>query len=292
MTVRVGIVKLGNIGTSRFIDLVLDERADRDIYVRTIGGGAKMGEAEAEEMKKIIDFKPQFCIVISPNATVPGPTKARDMLKEAGIPTIVISDSPVLKIKDDLKAKGFGYFVVKCDPMIGARRQFLDPTEMVLFNADVLKVLANTGVVRLIQKELDAVIAGYTAGQTPALPQIVISADKAVAEAGYKNPYAKAKAMAAFVAAEKVADIDLQGCFMQKWSSTSPPSPAPTSCSERQPSCPTKPGNLRRPPTPSSELPTQQTARSCPRPSSCSSRSKYFNTIAQVSLRTTLFYIL
>ncbi|CAJ37348.1 F420-dependent methylenetetrahydromethanopterin dehydrogenase [Methanocella arvoryzae] len=216
MTVRVGIVKLGNIGTSRFIDLVLDERADRDIYVRTVGAGAKMGEAEAEEMKKIIDFKPQFCIVISPNATVPGPTKAREMLKEAGIPTIVISDSPVLKIKDDLKAKGFGYFVVKCDPMIGARRQFLDPTEMVLFNADVLKVLANTGVVRLIQKELDAVIEGFAAGQTPALPQIVISADKAVAAAGYKNPYAKAKAMAAFVAAEKVADIDLQGCFMQK----------------------------------------------------------------------------
>ena len=64
------------------------------------------------------------------------------MLAAAGIPTIVISDSPVLKIKDDLKAKGFGYFVVKCDPMIGARRQFLDPTEMVLFNADVTKVLA------------------------------------------------------------------------------------------------------------------------------------------------------
>lgn len=217
MTVRVGIVKLGNIGTSRFIDLVLDERADRDIYVRSVGAGAKMGEAEAEECAKdILNFKPQFCIVISPNCTVPGPTKARDMLKEAGIPTIVVSDSPALKIKDDLKAKGFGYFIVKCDPMIGARRQFLDPTEMVIFNADVLNILAKTGVARLVQKALDKVIEGYAAGQTPELPQVVISADKAVAEAGFKNPYAKAKAMAAFSAAEKVADIDLQGCFMQK----------------------------------------------------------------------------
>jgi methylenetetrahydromethanopterin dehydrogenase len=217
MTVRVGIVKLGNIGTSRFIDLVLDERADRDVYVRVVGAGAKMGEPEAEEAaKKILDFKPQFCIVISPNCTVPGPTKARDMLKEAGIPTIVISDSPALKIKDDMKAKGFGYFVVKCDPMIGARRQFLDPTEMVLFNADVTKVLAATGVVRLVQKALDEVIAGYAAGQTPALPQIVIDDEKAVAAAGFKNPYAAAKARAAFVMAEKVADVDLKGCFMQK----------------------------------------------------------------------------
>ncbi|HEY3273915.1 MAG TPA: F420-dependent methylenetetrahydromethanopterin dehydrogenase, partial [Methanocella sp.] len=155
MTVRVGIVKLGNLGTSRYIDLILDERADRDVFVRTIGTGAKLGEPEAEEaVKEILNFKPQFVVVISPNATIPGPTKARDALKEAGIPTIVISDVPVMKIKDDLKAKGFGYFIVKADSMIGARRQFLDPTEMVLFNAEMTKVLTETGVVRLIQKEL------------------------------------------------------------------------------------------------------------------------------------------
>jgi methylenetetrahydromethanopterin dehydrogenase len=217
MTVRVGIVKLGNLGTSRYIDLILDERADRDVYVRTVGTGAKLGEAEADEaVKEILTFKPQFCIVISPNATIPGPTKARDALKEAGIPTIVISDVPVMKIKDDLKAKGFGFFVVKADSMIGARRQFLDPTEMVLFNANMTKVLADTGVVRLIQKELDRVISEIAAGQAPVLPQIVVGADKAVAEAGYKNPYAKAKAFAAYAMAEKVGDLDLQGCFMQK----------------------------------------------------------------------------
>ena len=68
MTVRVGIVKLGNLGTSRYIDLILDERADRDIYVRSVGTGAKLGEAEADEaVKEILTFKPQVCIVISPN---------------------------------------------------------------------------------------------------------------------------------------------------------------------------------------------------------------------------------
>jgi methylenetetrahydromethanopterin dehydrogenase len=217
MTVRVGIVKLGNLGTSRYIDLILDERADRDVYVRAVGTGAKLGEPEADEaVKEILAFKPQFVVVISPNATIPGPTKAREALKAAGIPTIVISDVPVMKIKDDLKTKGFGYFIVKADSMIGARRQFLDPTEMVLFNANMTKVLTETGVVRLIQKEMDRVIAEIAAGQAPVLPQIVVGADKCVPEMGFKNPYAKAKAFAAYAMAEKVGDLDLLGCFMQK----------------------------------------------------------------------------
>ncbi len=218
MTVRVGIVKLGNLGTSRFIDLILDERADREtIYVRSVGTGAKLSEADADEaVAKILEFKPQLVIVISPNGALPGPTKAREAIKATGVPTIAISDVPMLKIKDDLKAKGFGYFIVKADSMIGARRQFLDPTEMVLFNADMTKVLANTGVARLIEKELDRTLGEIAAGAAVALPQIVVDAAKAVEAAGYKNPYAKAKAFAAYAAAEKVGDLDLLGCFMQK----------------------------------------------------------------------------
>jgi methylenetetrahydromethanopterin dehydrogenase len=217
MTVRVGVVKLGNLGTSRYIDLILDERADRDIYTRVVGTGTKLGEPDAEEAAtKILDFKPQLAIVISPNGALPGPTKAREMIKAAGVPTIMISDAPAAKVKDDLKAKGFGFFIVKCDSMIGARRQFLDPTEMVLFNADLQKVLADTGVVRLLQKELDRVVAEIASGATPNLPQIVVDSNKALAESGYKNPYARAKAFAAFAAAEKVGDIDVLGCFVQK----------------------------------------------------------------------------
>ena len=77
MTVRVGIVKLGNIGTSRFIDLVLDERADREnIYVRTVGAEPRWERQKQRKMKAILDFKPQFCIVISPNCTS-GPNKGK-----------------------------------------------------------------------------------------------------------------------------------------------------------------------------------------------------------------------
>jgi methylenetetrahydromethanopterin dehydrogenase len=48
------------------------------------------------------------------------------------------------------------------------------------------------------------------------LPKIVVTDAKAVAAAEFSNPYAKAKAMAAFVMAEQVANIDVKGCFMTK----------------------------------------------------------------------------
>ena len=78
------------------------------------------------------------------------------------------------------------------------------------------KVLAETGVVRLIQTELDRCIGEIASGAALTVPQIVVDAAKAVPMAGYKNPYAQAKAFAAFAAAEKVGDLDLLGCFMQK----------------------------------------------------------------------------
>ena len=45
MVLKIGIIKVGNIGTTPVIDLILDERADReDIDVRTISSGAKYKE--------------------------------------------------------------------------------------------------------------------------------------------------------------------------------------------------------------------------------------------------------
>ena len=53
MVVKVGIIKCGNIGTSPLVDLILDERADRkDIDVRVLGSGAKMGVEQVEEVTK------------------------------------------------------------------------------------------------------------------------------------------------------------------------------------------------------------------------------------------------
>jgi len=198
-------------------DLLLDERADReDIEVRVLGTGAKMSPESAPDTARLLDWDPDVVIVLSPNAALPGPTKAREMVKEKGKPCIVISDAPAMKAKDKLKEDGFGYIIIPGDPMIGARREFLDPVEMSIFNVDVLSVLSITGVVKLVQDEIDRVIEEIKAGGEVKLPQIIATAEKAVARAGFSNPYAKAKAIAAYSMSEKVAELDVKGCFMMK----------------------------------------------------------------------------
>ncbi len=215
--VKVGILKLGNLGTSLFVHLLLDERADRDdIDVKVVGTGAKMGTDEGKDVEKLMEFDPDFVVMISPNAATPGPTEAREALLGKK-PVVVISDGPSAKVKDDMKEQGFGYIIVRGDPLIGARREFLDPDEMVIFNSDVTKILAVTGAARLVREELDKLVDQVAAGKKELeLPQIVVTAEKAVARANFKNPYARAKAMAAYNMAEKVAEMDVQACFVMR----------------------------------------------------------------------------
>jgi len=216
-TVKIGFVKLGNIGISRIVDLLLDERADReDINVRVLGTGAKMTPENAADTPRLLDWDPDVVIITSPNAALPGPKSAREMVKEKGKPCIVISDAPAKKAVDKLKEGGFGYIIIPGDPMIGARREFLDPVEMSLFNADVLSVLSITGVAKLVQEEIDAVIEAIKKGEEVKVPQIIATAERAVERAKFSNPYAKAKAIAAYSMAEKVAELDVKGCFMMK----------------------------------------------------------------------------
>lgn len=216
MVVKIGIIKCGNIGTSPVLDLLLDERADRpNIDVCVVGSGAKMNPDEIERaVPTMLEMERDFVIFISPNPGAPGPAKARELLSAANVPAMIIGDAPGLRVKDEIEEQGLGYIIVKADPMIGARREFLDPTEMASFNSDVIKVLAFTGAYRVVQNTIDAMIADVEAGKAPELPQVVIDTDKAVEAAGYTNPYAKAKAMAAYEIATKVADIDVRGCFM------------------------------------------------------------------------------
>ncbi len=216
MVVKIGIIKCGNIGTSPVLDLLLDERADRpNIDVRVIGSGAKMNPEEIENaVPMMLEMDRDFVIFISPNPGAPGPAKAREILADADVPAIIIGDAPGLRSKDEMDEQGVGYIIVKADPMIGARREFLDPTEMASFNADVIKVLALTGAYRVVQNTIDAVIADSEAGKGIELPKVVISRDVAVEAAQFANPYAKAKAMSAYEIATKVADIDVEGCFM------------------------------------------------------------------------------
>lgn len=216
MVVKIGIIKSGNIGTSPVIDLILDERADRpNIDVRLVGSGAKMNPEQTEEVvPKIKDFDPDFCIFISPNPGAPGPAKARELLSAEDIPAIIIGDAPGASKKDEMDEQGLGYIIVKADPMIGARRELLDPTEMASFNADIIKVLAATGAYRLIQHVIGDVISAVENGDEIELPKLVITAEKAVEAGNFENPYAKAKAIAAYEMASAVANLDTKGCFM------------------------------------------------------------------------------
>jgi len=217
MVVKIGFIKLGNLGISQVVHLLLDEIAEREgIAVRVFGTGAKMGKDEAEDTVHFKNWKPDFVVMISPNASAPGPTQAREIWKDT--PTIVISDGPTKKEdRKKLEDAGFGYIILPVDPLIGAKREFLDPVEMVSFNSDVAKVLSVCGVIRLVQTEIDKVIDQVASGTKPlSLPKILGKPEKCVESAGFTNPYAKAKALAALHIATKVAEIDFPACFVLK----------------------------------------------------------------------------
>ena len=213
--VKVTFVQAGYIGATTLIDALLDERASRkDISVRVISSGCKMDEAEAAAAAEIAAKVPtDLYVCVSPNAGLPGPKKMREILKETGKPIIVVSDEPSRKAAKKLPEEGIGYIVLYADAMIGAKRPFLDPIEMALFNADVIKVLSITGVFRIIYTELDRVIEQIEKGEKLELPEVVVNKTRAIAASGLQNPYARAKAMAAFEAARKVANLDVEGCF-------------------------------------------------------------------------------
>ncbi|MCQ6254575.1 F420-dependent methylenetetrahydromethanopterin dehydrogenase [Methanocaldococcus sp.] len=219
MVVRIGVIKCGNLGISPLIDLSLDERADRkDIAVRVLGSGAKMDPESVEEVtnKMVNEIKPDIIIYVGPNPGAPGPKKAREILSKSGIPSVIVGDAPGLRVKDEMEQQGLGYIIIKCDAMIGARREFLDPVEVAMFNSDILRIIGGTGVLRIVQNAIDEMITAIKEGKQVELPRIVIDEEKAVEAMEFTNPYAKAKAMAAFVIAEKVADVDVKGCFIVK----------------------------------------------------------------------------
>jgi len=213
--VKVTFLKIGYIGATPLIDALIDERASRkDLSVRVISSGCKMSDDEAVDAARIAASVPtDLYVVVSPNAGLPGPTKAREVLKETGKPVIVVTDEPARKAVKKLPEEGIGYIVLYGDSMIGAKRAFLDPVEMALFNSDVIRVLAVTGVLRLLHTEIDRVIKQIGEGEEPELPQIIMNKDRVLAHSGLENPYAHAKAMASLEAARRVAALSTEGCF-------------------------------------------------------------------------------
>jgi methylenetetrahydromethanopterin dehydrogenase len=216
--VKIGVFKCGNIGVAPVFELLLDELAEReDLKVRTVTTGSKMGAEDVEEaLPKLFEFDPNIIVFISPNPAIPGPAKVREILSERGIPSVVISDGVAKRIKDELGKQGLGYMIIMGDPLIGARREFLDPIEMAIFNSNILKVLAITGVLRVLHQEIDRLIAIIKEGLTPTLPRLLIDTALIRDSSDFQNPYAKAKAMAAYELTKKIAEIDTQACFIEK----------------------------------------------------------------------------
>jgi len=215
---KIGIFKCGNIGTSPLLELLLDELADRqDIKVRTVTTGAKMGVEEVEDaLPKIFELNPDLLIVISPNTSLPGPGKVREKISSSGLPGIVISDAPGKRAKEEIEKQGLGYIIITGDPLIGARKQFLDAVEMAIFNSNISKVLAITGVYRIVHQEIDRAIYAIENEQKPDLPKLIVDLKIVRDRSEFNNPYAKAKAIAAYGLLEKTAEINVQACFIEK----------------------------------------------------------------------------
>ncbi|MHA1294527.1 MAG: F420-dependent methylenetetrahydromethanopterin dehydrogenase [Promethearchaeota archaeon] len=214
---KIGILKNGTIGSSLLLAFLIDERAESTrINVYEVTSGAKMHPPEmcTKTMEDLLKWNPELIIMSSPNAALKGPKAAREMA--GNIPTIVISDAPAKKAVDEIKEKNMGYILVNCDSMIGARRPYLDPIEMSIFNSDLLKVLAITGALQVIAEELNKVIMDMLEGKSPTLPQIIVDAQTAVKAAKFSNPYAEAKAIAAFELAASVSKITGKACFVLK----------------------------------------------------------------------------
>ncbi len=216
--IRVGVLKAGCVGSLPLIEFLVDERADRtDVDVLVSGSGSKLGVKQCETTSKwLISQNPDFVILIGPAQHTPGPTKARKMLVKAGIPTVVISDGPTRSLVKDLEAGGFGYIIVDADAMIGARREFLDPVEMALYNANIIKVLAITGVLQVITNALDGLIQSLKRGRQLTLPRLLVTKELAVESSSLINPYAKAKALASYEIAKCAAKVDSEACFKVK----------------------------------------------------------------------------
>ena len=216
--VKIGVFKCGNIGASPIFELLLDELAERgDIKVRTVTTGSKMGIEDVEEaLPKLFEFDPDLIIFISPNPAISGPAKVREILLDRGVPSVVISDGVAKRIRNELEQQGLGYIIIMGDPLIGARREFLDPTEMAIFNSNIIKVLAITGVLRILHQEIDRLIAILKEGLPLTLPKLLVDTEVIRDNSNFQNHYAKAKAMAAYELTKKIAEIDAQACFMEK----------------------------------------------------------------------------
>lgn len=209
---RLGLAKFGYIGSS-FIDKLLDERAEReDLDVFCVGSGSKMDSKSSKEVSnRLLEVDCDAYLVVSPNPSSPSFSEAIELFEDVEEPVVVLGDYVGKKAIDKLKKVGIGYVFVYGDPLIGARKELLDPIEMADFNSNVLRVLSNTGVFRELVAEVDRLVDSVKKG-SEYLPKRVLDPMEVVSSE-FENPYAMAKARGALEIAEDVADKNTEACF-------------------------------------------------------------------------------
>ena len=215
--VKITFVKIGNITLTTLIDIMLDERASRtDIDATVISSSTKMKPEAAERIFPLIDqVETDLMVMISPNANDKGPQSVIDRYKEK-YPLIVVSDGGDKEVREKWKEDGVGYIIVPFDPMIGAKRDFLDATEMCLFNGYIINAFSTCGVFAYINELLDGVIEQLKAGDKPELPTRNMSAIGVVTAYPFSSEYARPKALAALTMLQNSAKLNVNGCFVEK----------------------------------------------------------------------------
>jgi methylenetetrahydromethanopterin dehydrogenase len=215
--VKITFVKIGNITLTTLIDIMLDERASRaDIEATVISSSTKMKPSAAERIFPLIDqVETDLMVMISPNANDKGPQSVIDRYKEK-YPLIVVSDGGDKEVRAKWKEEGVGYIIVPFDPMIGAKRDFLDATEMCLFNGYIINAFGACGVFAYINDLLDGVINQLKAGEKPTLPTRNMSAIGVTTWYPFSNEYSRPKALASLTMLQNSANLNVNGCFIEK----------------------------------------------------------------------------
>jgi methylenetetrahydromethanopterin dehydrogenase len=215
---KVVFAKIGMIGITPMIEGLIDERAVRtDIVTRSVYSGCKMEPSDAKEvMEAALALKPHLLIFVAPYLQGEGPLAGVEMLCGSGMPSCVVSNTATKEVLSKLEQNNIGYIIVDADAMIGAKKEFLDPVEMCLFNSDIIRVLALTGVYKAVQVEVDKMIEALKQGRRPQPPKLILDKEKALAYAGYHSPYAATKAMVAYEASKLVAELSTRGCYAIK----------------------------------------------------------------------------
>ncbi|MCG3215703.1 MAG: F420-dependent methylenetetrahydromethanopterin dehydrogenase [Candidatus Heimdallarchaeota archaeon] len=215
--VKITFVKIGNITLTTLIDIMLDERASRtDVESTVISSSTRMKPEAAERLFPLIDqVETDLMVMISPNANDKGPQLVVDKYKEK-YPLIVVSDAADKEVREKWKEEGVGYIIAPFDPMIGAKRDFLDPTEMCLFNGYIITAFSTCGVFAYITDLLDSVIDQLKKGEKSSLPTRNMSSIGVVTSYPFANPYSRPKAMAALNILQDAGKLNVNGCFIEK----------------------------------------------------------------------------